>query len=302
MLVDKDEELPVFHKGKEIKAVEAVVKDGFAVAEVELKHCKELANNKDWLDKLKNGFYDTKGKTSHLFIKIENPNETVFAIKQFLRQNPFKLIRSNWHEPIMNGEITLYNYSGTYKPKGSTFGKVRLGYDEKKKKVYKKPHTGLDIFAEEGTQLYACLDSKVKSIGTVGAYGKVIVLEVDLVEEFLSSKNSYKLKYTDEIEIGPKFNSTGKIYLRYAHVKSASVKVGQKVNSGNLIGYSGISGNAKKTYSPHLHFEITNKPAPPKGLNYKCNPSFYVNIIPEAKANKKEQEKVVLKKRKTVKR
>ncbi len=267
-----------------------------------MQHCREHADNKDWLDKLKNGFYDTKGKTAEIYIKVEI-YENVFTFKAgFTQETTFKMIGNNWHEPIKNGEITLHNYGGDYKPKGSTFGKVRLGYNEKTKKTYKKPHTGLDIFAESGTQLYACLDGKINSIDKVGAYGNVIVLEIDVIEELKSSKNKYQLKYTNEIEIGPKFNFNGKIYLRYAHVQSASVKVGQKVNAGDKIGLSGISGNAKKTQAPHLHFEITNNARPPKGLNYKCNPSFYVNVIPEEKANKANQERVRDNKRKEFKK
>lgn len=58
----------------------------------------------------------------------------------------------------------------------------------------------------------------------------------------------------------------------------------------------------KKTLAPHLHFEITNKPAPPKGLNYKCNPAFYVNLVLEKQADKENQEKVLEKRRKELKK
>lgn len=40
---------------------------------------------------------------------------------------------------------------------------------------------------------------------------------------------------------------------RYAHLSSYCVKVGQKVKEGELIGYSGISGNV---FGAHLHFEV----------------------------------------------
>ena len=53
---------------------ETTVKNGYAVAEIKLQHCKEHADNKDWLDKLKNGFYDTKGKTVEIY-------ENVFTFK-----------------------------------------------------------------------------------------------------------------------------------------------------------------------------------------------------------------------------
>lgn len=40
---------------------------------------------------------------------------------------------------------------------------------------------------------------------------------------------------------------------RYAHLSSYCVKVGQKVKEGEIIGYSGTTGNV---YGAHLHFEV----------------------------------------------
>lgn len=40
---------------------------------------------------------------------------------------------------------------------------------------------------------------------------------------------------------------------RYAHLSSYCVKVGQKVKEGEIIGYSGMTGNV---YGAHLHFEV----------------------------------------------
>lgn len=40
---------------------------------------------------------------------------------------------------------------------------------------------------------------------------------------------------------------------RYAHLSNYCVKVGQKVKEGELIGYSGVSGNV---FGAHLHFEV----------------------------------------------
>lgn len=40
---------------------------------------------------------------------------------------------------------------------------------------------------------------------------------------------------------------------RYAHLSSYCVKVGQKIKEGELIGYSGVTGNV---FGAHLHFEV----------------------------------------------
>lgn len=43
------------------------------------------------------------------------------------------------------------------------------------------------------------------------------------------------------------------LQMRYAHLSSYCVKVGQKVKEGELIGYSGVTGNV---FGAHLHFEV----------------------------------------------
>jgi len=43
------------------------------------------------------------------------------------------------------------------------------------------------------------------------------------------------------------------IYTLYGHLQAVTVAVGQQVNTGDLIGYTGSAGVA---YGPHLHFEV----------------------------------------------
>jgi peptidase M23-like protein len=91
----------------------------------------------------------------------------------------------------------------------------------------KKMHTGLDFSAPRGTPIYATGAGKVKK-----------------------AQNSYrKTGYGNQVEINHGFGYVTK----YAHMQMISVKVGQKLNRGDLIGYVGSTGGST---APHCHYEI----------------------------------------------
>lgn len=89
----------------------------------------------------------------------------------------------------------------------------------------KKFHAGLDIRAKHGNSVYAAFDGKV-------------------IEATRSSKG-----YGNTIKI---LHDNGLITL-YAHLSAFSVKRGDVICKGKIIGKIGTSGNAT---GPHLHFEI----------------------------------------------
>ncbi|MCM1975244.1 MULTISPECIES: M23 family metallopeptidase [Streptomyces] len=85
-------------------------------------------------------------------------------------------------------------------------------------------HTGLDFAAPTGTLLKAVHSGTITSAGYEGSYGYKTVLTLD-----------------DGTEIW------------YAHQSSISVSVGQKVNTGDIIGRVGATGNVT---GAHLHMEV----------------------------------------------
>ncbi|WP_346881328.1 M23 family metallopeptidase [uncultured Algibacter sp.] len=268
ILVEKDKELPVFQKDKKVTEIKATVTDGFATADIELKYSKEQKDNKDWLKKLKNGFYDTTGKTSNLFIKVEPPTETILSSKLFLRQNPFKFISNNWHEPVDDPQICIWNSSGIEKPQSNTFGTGRG-----------RLHTGLDIFSIEKTNAYACLDGTVYERKWHSGYGWTITIKIDNPNELANRRREYTHAYNTDKDSGSKFKEDkNPIYLFYAHLHDIFVKKGQKIKAGKKIGLTGISGVKGGTYDPHLHFNIfsTVYAVGKEYKDYLADPALYV--------------------------
>lgn len=86
------------------------------------------------------------------------------------------------------------------------------------------PHRGSDYGAKTGTPIMATADGIVKTVGTQGGYGKVVVLQ---------HAGGYKTLY--------------------AHMSRQNAKRGSKVKKGDVIGYVGKTGYAT---GPHLHYEL----------------------------------------------
>ncbi|OCG41451.1 hypothetical protein A9G28_06000 [Gilliamella sp. Fer1-1] len=185
-----------------------------------------------------------------------------------------------WHEPLENPQRTYYNSSRDIKPSNGAFGYVRAFWNEELKKLQKKIHNGLDLFADINTPCYACLDAEIiqyKNEGSSG-YGNVLVLKVN-GESLRASVNDYSLEFTDEVVSGNGFNlNADHFYLRYCHLSSAVLTTGN-VKAGELIAYTGDTGNAKGVCNPHLHFEIAMKASGNGiGLINRYNPAFFVNL------------------------
>lgn len=86
-----------------------------------------------------------------------------------------------------------------------------------------KYHTGIDIAADEGTDIISATNGKVILSSSEGAYG-----------------NHLKIQVEDMVII-------------YAHCLSLEVKEGDEIYQGQVIAKVGSTGNST---GPHLHFEI----------------------------------------------
>ena len=85
-------------------------------------------------------------------------------------------------------------------------------------------HSGVDLACNSGTPIYATADGIVSHSGWTSGNGNVVVLE-------------HGLGYSTI----------------YAHNRSNTVKVGQMVRRGDIIGHVGSTG---RTTGPHVHYEV----------------------------------------------
>ena len=95
--------------------------------------------------------------------------------------------------------------------------------------IYKgrRMHYGIDFAAPRGTPIYATGDGKIKMTRT----------------------SLLKTGYGNQVEIDHGFGYVTK----YAHMQMFTVKKGQRVKRGELIGYVGSTGGST---APHVHYEI----------------------------------------------
>lgn len=100
-----------------------------------------------------------------------------------------------------------------------------------------RPHLGVDVSAPRGTRITAPAAGRVSFVGRKFAFGLVVEIE----------------------------HANG-VLTRYAHLRTAVVKVGDRVTPGASIATVGSSG---LTSGPHLHYEILNNGRAVDPLRFK---------------------------------
>jgi murein DD-endopeptidase MepM/ murein hydrolase activator NlpD len=109
------------------------------------------------------------------------------------------------------------------------FARISSGFNLKRRHPILntiRAHKGVDYAASTGTPVKAAGDGRVEFVGVKGGYGRVVILK-------------HGSQYTT----------------LYAHLSSyrKGLKVGNKIQQGQIIGYVGASGLAT---APHLHYEF----------------------------------------------
>jgi len=182
--------------------------------------------------------------------------------------------------PIDNPMLCLYSQGGNKKPWHGSFGKkIRDGKDI---------HCGVDLLAEPGTKVYACVEAVVERIHTSKTMGgNMVTLKVKDEESFRAMrKRNYIPVYKDNGElVDVNFNYDGPFFFVFMHLsKNDFFQKGDVVKPNDVIGLTGISGEYGvnfKTRNPHLHFEITNS-FDKRGINLRCNPAVFFDFLSES--------------------
>lgn len=117
---------------------------------------------------------------------------------------------------------------------------------------YSTWHSGTDIGVGRGTQVFAAASGRVITATTVTSDPNGPYNSYGYKDHSFSASNGYG--FGNYIMIDHGTDSSGRrLYTLYGHLSSVNVSVGQTVAQGQVIGYSGNTGNS---YGAHLHFEV----------------------------------------------
>jgi len=148
---------------------------------------------------------------------FSNPKVYHFHPIAFVEQ--MRRFSNSWHDPVLNPQLNKYTFNANFNPANGAHGNVR------KWRTKVPSHTGLDIFAIPGTEVYACMDGIVVDASTSYKKGnnKTVRIKINNTNDFLKhiSHLSYSLQYERKGEImgvTPTKNDT--IYLIYMHEKA----------------------------------------------------------------------------------
>ena len=133
--------------------------------------------------------------------------------------------------PVTNEKRKIVNYdpvaqvSGVALTRAPVQSCVSSGYGPRRGGA-SSFHSGVDLYTKTPKPIYASGSGVIENIGTRRSYGRTILI-----------------RHKDSVKT------------RYAHLSSYApgLKIGSRVRRGDLIGYTGDTGNATAV---HLHYEV----------------------------------------------
>ncbi len=156
----------------------------------------------------------------------------------------------NLFNPLATMEIAPTKYSGL---KGGTFGNTRG-----------REHKGLDLAAEIGTPIFAMIDGVISEKPYVTEQPNRIGKSGNYPMDYIGDKNGAGNRiYIEGTTTDGKVLKIGYWHLQAGNPVAINPRIGEKykpgdkVYAGDLIGYTGKSGNANQTFKDHLHLYCT---------------------------------------------
>ena len=151
-----------------------------------------------------------------------------------------------------NQETRMENIPAIQPVLNKDLKRMASGYGWRIDPVYhiRRFHEGMDFTAPIGTEIYATGNGVVTYSGWKQGYGETV-----------------------EIDHGFNYKT------RYAHCSKRKVRVGQKVQRGDVIA---LVGNTGKSTGPHLHYEVhyLDKPIDPRNYYfYDLSPEDYDRMV-----------------------
>lgn len=118
----------------------------------------------------------------------------------------------------------LLSATGCHLPRWPVNAALTSGFGVRFLGVRPDIHRGVDLDVPTGTPVQAMASGRVRFAGVMSGFGNVVWLDHD-----------------------------GGLVSVYAHLSTISVRDGQEVTAGDLLGQSGATGSVT---APHLHFEV----------------------------------------------
>ena len=244
-------------KAKDLNAMLDIIYFERIVIQNDYKHMIVLKTRAAKLAKMK---ADIEAQKRYLAQSIENINSQKRSIQNAIAQNHDMIQRLKTDRAAyerserelarqsqsLQAMLSNYNHStvkvtsaGFMKPIG---GRITSPFGWRTHPIFKSRtfHSGVDIGGPNYGNIHASNSGKVIYTGWYGGYGKVVIIDHGLVNN----------KPTTTL---------------YAHMSSITVKNGQNVNKGQVIGHEGTTGYST---GPHCHFEVRINGKPNNPLNY----------------------------------